>query len=239
MLRVSAIGEIGWKCCFWNENCVSQRARSQCAQFRFLLHIRQTEIVEIRCQQRSREPHIPAAFEVGCSNNSHMVSSSTGTDRPHSAKKYDRQLRIWGAHGQAALESASICLLNCGPTGSETLKNLVLGGIAQFTIVDASRVQPADLGNNFLLHMDSLGGSRALHVTDLLKELNESVRGSFVEEAPEALLEHNPAFFKEFDLVVATQVRPGMPLCAHRRDSWVPSHRRLGYALQLSLPADA
>lgn len=43
------------------------------------------------------------------------------------SKKYDRQIRIWGAHGQAALESAKICLLNCGPTGSETLKNLVLG----------------------------------------------------------------------------------------------------------------
>ena len=140
-----------------------------------------------------------------------MVSSSTSTDRPDSAKKYDRQLRIWGAHGQAALESASICLLNCGPTGSETLKNLVLGGIARFTIVDAGKVQPSDLGNNFLLHAEGLGGSRAQHVTDLLKELNESVRGSYVEETPDALLEHNAAFFKEFDLVVATQVRLHWP----------------------------
>ena len=57
------------------------------------------------------------------------------------AKKYDRQLRIWGAHGQAALESACICLLHCGPTGTETLKNLVLGGIASFTVVDASKVR--------------------------------------------------------------------------------------------------
>ena len=57
------------------------------------------------------------------------------------AKKYDRQLRIWGAHGQAALESARICLLHCGPTGTETLKNLVLGGIASFTVVDASKVR--------------------------------------------------------------------------------------------------
>lgn len=55
-------------------------------------------------------------------------------------KKYDRQIRIWGAHGQAALEAARICLLHAGPAGTETLKNLVLGGIASFTIVDAAKV---------------------------------------------------------------------------------------------------
>lgn len=56
-------------------------------------------------------------------------------------KKYDRQLRIWGAHGQKKLENARVCLLNAGPTGSETLKNLVLGGIAAFTIVDDAQVR--------------------------------------------------------------------------------------------------
>lgn len=58
--------------------------------------------------------------------------------------------RIWGEQGQAALEKASICLLNCGPTGSETLKNLVLGGIGSITVVDGSKVEEGDLGNNFM-----------------------------------------------------------------------------------------
>ena len=58
--------------------------------------------------------------------------------------------RIWGEHGQEALENAKVCLLNCGPTGSEALKNLVLGGIGSFTIVDGKKVEPSDLGNNFL-----------------------------------------------------------------------------------------
>lgn len=58
--------------------------------------------------------------------------------------------RIWGEQGQAALEKASICLLNCGPTGSEALKNLVLGGIGSITIVDGSKVEAFDLGNNFM-----------------------------------------------------------------------------------------
>jgi hypothetical protein len=46
-------------------------------------------------------------------------------------KKYDRQLRLWAASGQAALESAHILFLNLsgsGTVGYETLKNLVLPG---------------------------------------------------------------------------------------------------------------
>lgn len=47
-------------------------------------------------------------------------------------KKYDRQLRLWAASGQAALESANILLVNSGPgtVGIETLKNLVLPGMS-------------------------------------------------------------------------------------------------------------
>lgn len=138
------------------------------------------------------------------------------------AKRYDRQLRIWGAHGQDALEQAHICLLNAsesgetlphaciactacnvcmlgttpgvrsapelswditlclqahpmsqstcaGPTGTETLKNLVLGGIAAFTVVDGGAVVPADLGNNFLVEASALGQPRAPAVTASLK----------------------------------------------------------------------
>lgn len=49
-------------------------------------------------------------------------------------------IRVWGAHGQDALEHARICLLTAGPTGSEALKNMVLGGISSFTIVDGAKV---------------------------------------------------------------------------------------------------
>ena len=73
------------------------------------------------------------------------------------ARKYDRQLRIWGAHGQAALEAARVCVLGSGPTATEALKNLVLGGIAGFTLVDDARVGPRDLGNNFMLDASSIG----------------------------------------------------------------------------------
>lgn len=45
-------------------------------------------------------------------------------------KKYDRQLRLWAASGQAALESANILMVpsEIGTVGVEILKNLVLPG---------------------------------------------------------------------------------------------------------------
>ena len=136
----------------------------------------------------------------------HSLHGMEHSAQPDKSKKYDRQLRIWGAHGQQALESTRICLLTCSPTGSETLKNLVLGGIASFTIVDQAVVEASDLGNNFFLESSHLGLSRAQHVTELLKELNEAVTGSYVQESPNELIENQPSFFKSFDLVIATQV---------------------------------
>lgn len=120
--------------------------------------------------------------------------------------KYDRQLRIWGEQGQAALEKASICLLNCGPTGSETLKNLVLGGVGSITVVDGSRVEVGDLGNNFMVDESCVGQSKAKCVCAFLQELNDAVKAKFVEENPEELIETNPSFFSQFTLVAATQL---------------------------------
>ncbi|KDO54663.1 hypothetical protein CISIN_1g0124842mg, partial [Citrus sinensis] len=115
-------------------------------------------------------------------------------------------LRIWGEQGQAALEKASVCLLNCGPTGSETLKNLVLGGIGSITVIDGSKVEVGDLGNNFMLDESCVGESKAKSVCAFLQELNDAVKAKFIEEYPEALIEMNPPFFSQFTLVVATQL---------------------------------
>lgn len=66
-----------------------------------------------------------------------------------------------------------MCLLGCGPAGTETLKNLVLGGIGSFTVVDQRKVTEADLGNNFLVEREHLGQSLAGAATKCLSELNE------------------------------------------------------------------
>lgn len=99
-------------------------------------------------------------------------------------KKYDRQLRLWAASGQAALENAHVLLLNNGPgvVGIETLKNLVLPGVGNITIVDERVVCEEDLGVNFFLIEESLGKSRAKASLQYLLELNPDVNGYAVQE---------------------------------------------------------
>lgn len=107
------------------------------------------------------------------------------TDIPSAKqKKYDRQLRLWAASGQQALEDAHILLVNSGSgaTGVETLKNLILPGVGQYTILDSALVSEADLGLNFFLDETTLGGFRAEHTCKLLQELNPDVRGHFITE---------------------------------------------------------
>jgi NEDD8-activating enzyme E1 regulatory subunit len=94
-------------------------------------------------------------------------------------RKYDRQLRLWAASGQAALEEAHVLLVNSGPgvVGVEALKNLVLPGIGQFTILDDAQVKEEDLGVNFFLETESVGKWRAQETVRLLGELNPDVNG--------------------------------------------------------------
>ncbi|OCK83679.1 hypothetical protein K432DRAFT_423190 [Lepidopterella palustris CBS 459.81] len=120
-------------------------------------------------------------------------------------KKYDRQLRLWAASGQAALEQSHILLINSGPgvVGVETLKNLVLPGVGHFTILDSAIVTEADLGVNFFLEEEHLGGFRAEHSCTLLKELNPDVQGSYITEPTESFLS-KPIALKPYTLILVT-----------------------------------
>lgn len=54
-------------------------------------------------------------------------------------------LRLWGDHGQTALENAKVCLINATGIGTEILKSLVLPGIGAFTIVDGKKIEEDDI----------------------------------------------------------------------------------------------
>ena len=99
-------------------------------------------------------------------------------------RKYDRQLRLWAASGQQALEEAHVLLLNngSGAVGIETLKNIVLPGVGTFTIVDEPNVETEDLGVNFFLEESSLQRPRAAECCKFLMELNPEVKGHWVQK---------------------------------------------------------
>ncbi|ROT76495.1 NEDD8-activating enzyme E1 regulatory subunit [Penaeus vannamei] len=126
------------------------------------------------------------------------------SEQSDKAKKYDRQLRLWGDHGQASLECANICLINASATGTETLKSLVLPGVGAITIVDDAKVTPKDIGNNFFVDGESIGRPRGEVALHLLLELNPDVRGTFVDQAVDEILDNQPDFFSPFTCVIAT-----------------------------------
>ncbi|KAL4902987.1 hypothetical protein BDW74DRAFT_157233 [Aspergillus multicolor] len=131
-------------------------------------------------------------------------------------RKYDRQLRLWAASGQQALEESRVLLVNSdgpwgkkntgvsGVVGVETLKNLVLPGIGGFTIVDPAIVTEPDLGVNFFLENNSIGKSRAGETCRLLKELNPDVEGNFQAKPIAEVLQENPEFLAQHKLVLVS-----------------------------------
>lgn len=141
-------------------------------------------------------------------------------------KKYDRQLRLWAASGQAALEGAHLLLINAGSgvIGIETLKNLVLPGIGHFMIVDPAIVQEEDLAVNFFLDETSLGKSRAEQTCNFLKELNPDVEGHFLSEPLETFVTRPDALTPYSHILVASPVDPQILLAVseHARRTHTP-----------------
>lgn len=132
----------------------------------------------------SPAPHVPSARLCSAGMAAQPTTPPPLQVLTAKEKKYDRQLRLWAASGQQALEDARVLLLNSGSAVAavETLKNLILPGIGNFTIVDPEIVKEHDLGVNFFLTEESLGKSRAQETCNYLRELNPDVNGQAVQE---------------------------------------------------------
>lgn len=127
-----------------------------------------------------------------------------------SSDRYDRQIRLWGEGGQASLSRASVLVLGSGATATETLKNLVLPGIASFTIVDASPCASTHAGNFFVPTPDA--SPSACAAATHLAELNPRVAGSYIAADASDFLDDEAAaslFVARYTLVVAAQLGLG------------------------------
>lgn len=142
---------------------------------------------------------------------SYMLSpiSPSPVEFPDESKwkeRQDRQLRLWGVHGQARIDSAQVCLLNATAVGCEVLKNIVLPGFGSFSVVDSQKVTARDLGRNFYLRKSDLDRNRAEAVSEILAELNPEVKGQFLAEDPLVVIEKSPEFFDQFNYIIASQM---------------------------------
>ena len=124
-------------------------------------------------------------------NNTSSTSVSEHDD------KYDRQLRLWGADGQRKLMQSRILLLYASPSGSETLKNLVLPGVGEICIIDNNLVSDQSRINslfdilindtsldseisNLIMYKKALYNADNAQESDLLNMLNPLINSKSV-----------------------------------------------------------
>lgn len=125
--------------------------------------------------------------------------------------KYDRQLRLWATTGQSNLEKSHICLINATSTGSEILKNLILPGIGNFTIIDDRKVTNADISSNFFLKSQDLHKDLASAVQRNLNELNTDVHGySIIKSLSNILANEADSFWDQFNVVIVSDHNPNI-----------------------------
>lgn len=99
-------------------------------------------------------------------------------------------------------------LLGAGATGSESLKNLILPGVGEFTIVDGATVNHVDVLTNFFFRDGDVGRPRAVAACELLCELNCDVKGWSRVAQPEEVLLRETEYVSQFDLVIGAQLSP-------------------------------
>ena len=104
-----------------------------------------------------------------------------------SKDKYDRQTRLWG-EGQILISASKLLCLNSDSLSSEILKNLILSGAGEVTLVDSVKISPDDLKSNFFIEADDTGKLRSEIVLKNLLELNPDVKGNFINQSAHEFL---------------------------------------------------
>ncbi|TPP53601.1 hypothetical protein CGC21_37260 [Leishmania donovani] len=98
--------------------------------------------------------------------------------------KFDRQLRLWGADGQAALEASHVVALGVTVAIAEALKSLVLAGVRTVTLVDERVVSGEDVASNYFVAATAIGSPLAATVLQHICGLGEQCRAVPVQECP-------------------------------------------------------
>lgn len=113
--------------------------------------------------------------------------------------QYDRQIRLWGLDAQKRLRASKVCSIGLGSLGAEIVKNLVLAGIGEMTLVDNHKPDEKTLLMTDGTEFESLAEASLVRV----KELNPNVK---VTLAPGWTEDKEKEFFSNFTLVILSGV---------------------------------
>ena len=115
-------------------------------------------------------------------------------------KRYERQIRIFGADGQEKLKNAKVFVAGAGGLGSAISIYLAAAGIGRIRIVDHEKIELSNL-NRQILHWDEdIGREKAASAEEKLKKINPDVS---LEAISETIEENNVLeLVDDFDLIV-------------------------------------
>ena len=123
-----------------------------------------------------------------------------------SKDKYDRQTRLWG-EGQILICASKLLCLNSDSLSSEILKNLILSGVGEVTIIDTAKITQDDIKTNFFVDADDIGKSRGEIILKNLLELNPDVKGNYIEKTAKEFLDDEKNDINIYDLIIAANLK--------------------------------
>ena len=123
-----------------------------------------------------------------------------------SKDKYDRQTRLWG-EGQILISASKLLCLNSDSLSSEILKNLILSGVGEVTIIDNAKITKEDIKTNFFIDLNDVGKNRSEIVLKNLLELNPDVKGSFIEKTAKEYLDDTNNDLGKYDIIIAANLK--------------------------------
>jgi len=115
-------------------------------------------------------------------------------------KRYERQIRIFGADGQERLKNAKVFVAGAGGLGSAISIYLAAAGIGGIRIVDHEKIELSNLNRQILYCDEDVGREKAASAEEKLKKINPDVS---LEAISETIEENNVLeLVDDFDLIV-------------------------------------
>jgi len=119
--------------------------------------------------------------------------------------RYNRQKLLGGWWDQDKLLKGHVFVVGAGALGNEIVKNLVMFGVGEISIVDYDWIEETNLNRCvFFSEDDVLGGKQTLKVEAVKRgaeKINSSVKINAINENVHDRIVNDPSFLKQFDVV--------------------------------------
>ena len=128
-----------------------------------------------------------------------LTSLGTGSPGPGSDDEtFDRQVRAWGAHGQAAIAAARVVIVGAGGTGSHVLMQLAHLGVRNLLLIDPDHVEASNLPRLLGATAADIGRLKAEVLADAARAISpEAIIGAIGA----SVLDVDPGLLAEADVV--------------------------------------